>query len=178
MLLAAGLRPVRSLRVAFSRALSALAAALCRARPWRIEGPATAGKSRSTAATNKRILALLDKPPPQATPDGRVRCWPRHWATLTFSMSGASCASTLSPCRSQVVVREQRPFVRGESRRRGRAYVDPPVKAIVLCVDEKPSIQALERAQGYLKLPNGRALPQSRIGGAAVRCTTWTDIPL
>jgi hypothetical protein len=30
--------------------------------------------------------------------------------------------------------------------------------AIVLCVDEKPSIQALERAQGYLKLPNGRAL--------------------
>jgi len=37
-------------------------------------------------------------------------------------------------------------------------YVNPPVKAIVLCVDEKPSIQALERAQGYLKLPNGRAL--------------------
>ena len=27
-----------------------------------------------------------------------------------------------------------------------------------LCADEKPSIQALERAQGYLKLPNGRAL--------------------
>jgi transposase len=38
------------------------------------------------------------------------------------------------------------------------AYIDPPKKAIVLCVDEKPSIQALERAQGYLKLPNGRAL--------------------
>jgi hypothetical protein len=28
----------------------------------------------------------------------------------------------------------------------------------VICVDEKPSIQALERAQGYLKLANGRAL--------------------
>ena len=37
-------------------------------------------------------------------------------------------------------------------------YVAPPRKAIVLCVDEKPSIQALERAQGYLKLPNGRSL--------------------
>ena len=37
-------------------------------------------------------------------------------------------------------------------------YVAPPEKTIVLCVDEKPSIQALERAQGYLKLPNGRAL--------------------
>jgi DDE superfamily endonuclease len=34
----------------------------------------------------------------------------------------------------------------------------PPENAIVICVDEKPSIQALERAQGYLKLPNGRAL--------------------
>ena len=29
---------------------------------------------------------------------------------------------------------------------------------MVLSVDEKPSIQALERAQGYLKLPNGRAM--------------------
>ncbi len=34
----------------------------------------------------------------------------------------------------------------------------PPDSAIVLAVDEKPSIQALERAQGYLKLPNGRAM--------------------
>jgi hypothetical protein len=28
----------------------------------------------------------------------------------------------------------------------------------VPAVDEEPSIQALERAQGYLKLPNGRAM--------------------
>ena len=33
-----------------------------------------------------------------------------------------------------------------------------PENAFVICVDEKPSIQALERAQGYLKLPDGRAL--------------------
>jgi len=37
-------------------------------------------------------------------------------------------------------------------------YLDPPENALVLCVDEKPHIQALERAQGYLKLPGGRAL--------------------
>jgi transposase len=37
-------------------------------------------------------------------------------------------------------------------------YMAPPENAVVICVDEKPSIQALERAQGYLKLPNGRAL--------------------
>ena len=37
-------------------------------------------------------------------------------------------------------------------------YMAPPENAIVLCIDEKPSIQALERSQVYLKLQNGRAL--------------------
>jgi hypothetical protein len=37
-------------------------------------------------------------------------------------------------------------------------YMKPPENALVLAVDEKPSIQAPERSQGYLKLPNGRAL--------------------
>jgi hypothetical protein len=37
-------------------------------------------------------------------------------------------------------------------------YLNPPEHAVVLCVDEKPSIQALERAQGWLRLPNGKAL--------------------
>ena len=36
-------------------------------------------------------------------------------------------------------------------------YLNPPEKAIVICVDEKPHIQALQRAQGYLRLPDGRA---------------------
>jgi transposase len=37
-------------------------------------------------------------------------------------------------------------------------YLSPPENAVVIGVDEKPAIQALERAQGYLKLPNGRAI--------------------
>jgi len=37
-------------------------------------------------------------------------------------------------------------------------YLHPPENAVVLAVDEKPHIQVLERAQGYLRLPNGRAL--------------------
>jgi transposase len=37
-------------------------------------------------------------------------------------------------------------------------YLNPPENAVVLCMDEKPCIQALERAQGWLKLPDGRAL--------------------
>jgi transposase len=37
-------------------------------------------------------------------------------------------------------------------------YMMPPDNAMVLSVDEKPSIQALERAHGYRKLPSGRAM--------------------
>jgi transposase len=37
-------------------------------------------------------------------------------------------------------------------------YLDPPENAAVICVDEKPHIQALQRAQGYLRLPDGKAL--------------------
>jgi transposase len=37
-------------------------------------------------------------------------------------------------------------------------YLNPPEKAVVICVDEKPQIQALQRAQGYLRLPDGKAV--------------------
>jgi hypothetical protein len=58
-------------------------------------------------------------------------------------------------------------------------YVAPPKKAILLCVDENPLTQALERAQGYLKLPNGRALTgqshdYKRHGTTNVACGAWT----
>lgn len=35
-------------------------------------------------------------------------------------------------------------------------YLNPPLNAIVLCLDEKPSIQALERKTGYILTGNGR----------------------
>src|ERR1700720_4060184 len=42
-----------------------LATALCRARPWWTQGPPRAGKKPIYGnATNKRILVLLEKPPP------------------------------------------------------------------------------------------------------------------
>lgn len=37
-------------------------------------------------------------------------------------------------------------------------YLNSPENALVLSVDEKPSIQALERAQGHLRLPDGKAV--------------------
>src|SRR5215211_6202323 len=44
------------------------------------------------AETDKRILALLDRPPPKAMRAGPDRCWQRRSVMSMSSMSGASCA--------------------------------------------------------------------------------------
>src|ERR1035437_4877173 len=112
-----------------------------------------------TKATDKRILRLLDKPPPE----GFAR-----W-------TGPLLAGALGDIDAQYVWRFLRSHKIDLAARKSWCesndpnftakaadvvglYVAPPEKAIVLCVDEKSSIQALERAQDYLKLPNGRAL--------------------
>ena len=61
-----------------------------------------------------------------------------------------------SPCRSWCVSTD--PEEAAKAAAIVGLYLAPPDHAIVLAVDEKPAIQALERAQGYLKLPNGRSL--------------------
>jgi hypothetical protein len=110
-------------------------------------------------AMNKRILVLLEKPPPagysrwtgpllaKALADVDVQYVWRFLREHNIDL-----AARKSWCESNDPA-----FVAKAADVVG-LYVDPPAKAIVLCVDEKPSIQALERAQGYLKLPNGRAL--------------------
>jgi transposase len=107
-------------------------------------------------STNKRILVLLEKPPPA----GYAR-----W-------TGPLKARALGDVDVQYVLRFLREYNIDLAARKSWCesndpafvakaadvvglYVDPLAKAIVLCVDEKPSIQALERAKGYLKLPNG-----------------------
>ena len=112
-----------------------------------------------TTATNKRILALLDQPPPEgyarwtgpllaaALGDVDVQYVWRFLRAQQIDLAGRK-----SWCESN-----DPEFVAKAADVVG-LYMAPPKNAIVICVDEKPSIQALERAQGYLKLPNGRAL--------------------
>src|SRR5258708_2883579 len=112
-----------------------------------------------TKATDKRILRLLDKPPRE----GFAR-----WTgpLLAEALGDVDVQYVWRFLRSQKIdlaVRKSwcesnAPHFTAKAADVVGLYVAPPAKAIVLCVDEKPSIQALERAQGYLKLPNGRAL--------------------
>jgi transposase len=110
-------------------------------------------------AHDARILALLDeKPPPgyanwsgpllsAALGDIHVQYVWRFLRAQKIDLSGRK-----SWCESN-----DPDFVAKAAEIVG-LYMAPPQNALVLAIDEKPSIQALERAQGYLKLPNGRAM--------------------
>jgi transposase len=112
-----------------------------------------------TAETGRRLLAVLDDPPPegfarwsgpliaQALGDVDVQYVWRFLRAHKIDLSGRK-----SWCESND------PEFAAKAAEIIGLYLDPPDNALVLAVDEKPHIQALERAQGYLKLPNGRAL--------------------
>lgn len=112
-----------------------------------------------TEETNRRILALLDEPPPE----GYAR-----WSAplLSESLGDVSDQYIWRFLRSQKIdlagrkswcTSKDPEFVSKAAEVVG-LYMAPPENALVLAVDEKPSIQALERAQGYLKLPGGKTL--------------------
>ena len=112
-----------------------------------------------TKATDKRILGLLDKPPPagfarwtgpllaEALGDVDVQY---VWRFLRAQRIDLAPRKSWCESKDPEFVAKAADIV--------GLYMAPPHNAVVICVDEKPSIQALERAQGYLKLPNGRAL--------------------
>jgi len=112
-----------------------------------------------TAQTGTRILELLDQPPPKGY--GR-------WTgpLLAASLSDVDVQYVWRFLRAQKIdlagskswCESSDPEFVAKAAEVVGLYMAPPENAIVICVDEKPSIQALERAQGYLKLPNGRAL--------------------
>lgn len=114
---------------------------------------------RYTVATDKRILSLLDQPPPAGYGRWTAPLLARTLGDVSdqyiwrfLRENKIDLAARKSWCES-----DDPDFVAKAAEIVG-LYLDPPQDAIVLAVDEKPHIQALERSQGYLKLPNGRAL--------------------
>lgn len=112
-----------------------------------------------TEATDKRILATLDQP----VPPGRARWTGKliakqlgdvdiNYVRRFLRKQKIDLAGRKSWCESND------PQFATKAADIVGLYLAPPNNAIVICIDEKPSIQALERAQGYLKLPNGRTL--------------------
>ncbi len=116
-------------------------------------------KAKYNKETDRRVLALLDESPPKGF---------TQW-------DGPLLAKTLGDVSVHQVWRILRKYKISLARRHSWCistdpeftakaadivglYIAPPANAIVISVDEKPAIQALERAQGYLRLPNGKAI--------------------
>jgi transposase len=111
------------------------------------------------ARADRRILALLDHPPPAGFGRWTAPLLAQELGDVSdqyvwrfLRAQGIDLAGRKSWCVSTD------PEFAAKAADIVGLYLDPPEHAVVLAVDEKPAIQALERAQGYLKLPNGRAL--------------------
>ena len=104
----------------------------------------------------ERVLAMtLESTPKDAT----------HWSTR--AMAGASGLSrssvhriwrafALAPHRSETFKLSKDPLFIEKVRDIVGLYMDPPDKALVLCVDEKAQIQALDRSQPILPMRPGQ----------------------
>jgi len=123
------------------------------------DAPRSGQPRRYTAATERRILAQLDQP----LPAGRGR-W--NGRLLAQALGDVTAQQVWAVLRKHGVELERRhswcvstdpEFARKAADIVG-LYLGPPAGAVVLSVDEKPAIQVLERAQGWLRLPNGRSL--------------------
>lgn len=123
------------------------------------DAPRSGPPVRYGKSAEKRVLACLDEARPSgyATWNGRLiaehlRDVPKHQVYNILRQHGIQLQRRRSWCVSTD------PEFAAKAADVVGLYLNPPENALVISVDEKPHIQALERAQGYLKLPNGRAV--------------------
>lgn len=123
------------------------------------DAPRSGKPKRYRKSTEKRILEALDEPPPE----GYAQWSGRRLAERLGDVSPHQVWRVLR--RHGIHLQRRRSWCISTDPEFARKaadivglYLDPPENAVVLCLDEKPHIQALERAQGWLRLPNGKSL--------------------
>ena len=123
------------------------------------DAPRSGNPAKYDQTTERRILSQLDQPPPEG------------YTVWTGGLVGKALGDVLALHVWRVLRRH------GIHLQRRRSwcistdpqfaqkaadivglYLEPPENAVVISVDEKSAIQALERARGWLDLPNGQAV--------------------
>ncbi|MER6308646.1 IS630 family transposase [Streptomyces sp. NPDC001657] len=111
------------------------------------------------ADVERVIVKTLEEKPKNAT----------HWSTRSMAAATGMSQSAISriwrgfalaPHRSQTFKLSTDPLFIDKVRDVVGLYLDPPEKALVLCVDEKSQIQALDRSQPVLPMVPG--VPERR----------------
>src|SRR3954451_2445952 len=109
-------------------------------------------------AFRDRVLALLESPPPRGL---------SHWDGPTVAKSlGASVHAVWRVLRKECIYLQRLrtwcvstdPEFAPKAADVIGLYLNPPLNALVLSVDEKPSIQAIERASGYVETDSGKVV--------------------
>ena len=154
--------------------------------------PQTVSKWRARYVEH-RLDGLLDAPRPGATrsvDDARVEAviaktlesvpaGATHWSTRSMAREAGLSQTAVSriwrafglqPHRQETFKLSSDPLFVEKVRDIVGLYLDPPMKAMVLCVDEKSQIQALDRTQPLLPLAPG--IPERRTHDYARHGTT------
>ena len=107
-------------------------------------------------AIAEAVRLTLEETPPDAT----------HWSLRSMARASGHAPSTihriwrafgLQPHRSETFKLSSDPFFVEKVRDIVGLYLAPPDRALVLCVDEKSQIQALDRSQPLLPMRPGQA---------------------
>ncbi len=120
------------------------------------DAPRPGAKPLYGADFRNRVLALLEQPPPAGQ-----ACW--DGPAVATALKGSVHAVWRVLRNEGICLQRQRSWcVSTDKEFAVKAadivglYLNPPEKALVVWVDEKPSIQALERKTGYVETDNGK----------------------
>lgn len=120
------------------------------------DAPRPGAKVVYDKAFRDRVLAKLEEPPPsgQAAWDGPA---------VACALGGSVHAVWRVLRKEGICLQRQRSWCVSTNKQFAAKaadivglYLNPPEKALVISVDEKPSIQALERATGYVETDSGQ----------------------
>lgn len=121
-----------------------------------LDAPRPGAKPVYGADFRNRVLALLEEPPPAGQ-----ACW--DGPAVAAALQGSAHAVWRVLRQEGICLQRQRSWcVSTDKQFAAKAadivglYLNPPEKALVISVDEKPSIQALERKTGYVETDNGK----------------------
>jgi transposase len=129
---------------------------------WGLRGLGDQSRSgkpvRYDTAFRNRVLALLEEPPPPGM---------SHWdgPAVAEKLDAGVHAVWRVLRREGIYLQRRRSWcVSTDKEFAPKAadvvglYLNPPLNAVVLSVDEKPSIQAIERASGYVETDSGKVV--------------------
>jgi transposase len=115
-----------------------------------------APRTHTDAAVEKMIVKTLERTPRDAT----------HWSTRSMAKASGMSQSTvgriwrafgLQPHRTETFKLSSDPLFVEKVRDIVGLYLNPPAHALVLCMDEKTQVQALDRTQPLLPMRPGQA---------------------